>query len=267
MRDVAMMVGEVVYNPRFQLLTSMKKIAALTLVLASAATVAHAQSGYRFGLRVGGTYSTIGGKNADQVRGFTGSNDYKLGYNAGVSVQIPLSADGFWTIAPEVIYNRKGFERSYKLSDRNTLTNSGYAADVNKVSFEDKRVLSYIDLPIPVRINTAPGGSGLYFELGPQVGYMVASKQETTLTVKYDGNKSDMVTKSPSNKAKEDLASFDIGGVAGLGYQTEGGISIGVRYNQGLKTLFDTKNVSAKNEPKAFNRAFMVQVGYLLPTR
>ena len=245
----------------------MKKIAALTLALASAATVAHAQSGYRFGLRVGGTYSTIGGKDADQVRGFTGSNDYKLGYNAGVSVQIPLSSDGFWTLAPELLYNRKGFERSYKLSDRNTLTANNYASDVNKVSYENKRVLSYIDLPIPVRINTGAAGSGLYFELGPQVGYMVASKQETTTTIKYDGNKSDQVMKTGTDKSKEDLASFDIGGVAGLGYQTESGISIGVRYNQGLKTLFDTKNVSAKNEPKAFNRAFMLQVGYLLPTK
>ena len=261
------MASEVVVTRVFNFLTTMKKIAALTLVLASAATLAHAQSGPRYGVRFGGTYSTIGGKDANMVKGYSGELDYKLGYNAGISAQFPLSSDGFWTIAPELIYNRKGFERSYKLTDRNTLTANKYASDVNKVTYEDKRVLSYIDLPIPVRVNTAPGGSGLYFELGPQVGYMVASKQETTLTVKYDGNKSDMVTKSPENKAKEDLASFDIGGVAGLGYQTESGISVGVRYNQGLKTLFDTKNTAAKDEPKAFNRAFMVQVGYLLPTR
>lgn len=270
------MVGEVVCNPRFQLLTLMKKIAALTLALASAATVAHAQSGYRFGIRVGGTYSTIGGKNADQVQGFTGSNDYKIGYNAGVSVQIPLSSDGFWTIAPELIYNRKGFEQSYDLTsaaDINRATAAQIPASidrstVDKFSYENKRVLSYIDLPIPIRINTAPGGSGLYFELGPQVGYMVASKREITETTKFKSASTAAIKNmSAADKSKEDLASFDIGGVAGLGYQTEGGISIGLRYNQGLKTLIDTKNTSAKDEPKAFNRAFMVQVGYLLPTR
>lgn len=271
-----MTVGEVV-EPAFSIsLFYMKKIAALTLVLASAATVAHAQSGYRFGVRFGGTYSTIGGKNADQVQGFSGELDYKIGYNAGISLQIPLSSDGFWTIAPEAIYNRKGFERSYKLSDAATI-NSATASQipasvdrsqVDKFTFENKRVLSYIEVPIPVRINTAPGGSGLYFELGPQVGYMVASKRETTQTIKFkSASTSDIVTKSPSDKSKEDLASFDIGGVAGLGYQTAGGLSVGLRYNQGLKTLFDTKDVSAKNEPKAFNRAFMVQVGYLLPTK
>ncbi|WP_019948428.1 porin family protein [Hymenobacter aerophilus] len=252
----------------------MKKIAALTLMLASAASLAHAQSGPRYGIRFGGTYSTIGGKDADMVQGYSGELDYKLGYNAGISAQFPLSSDGFWTIAPELIYNRKGFERSFKVTNFGEAKNAALLpanvapGDVDKFTYEDKRVLSYIDLPLPVRVNTAPGGSGLYFELGPQVGYMVASKRETTSTVKFkSASTSDIETKSPSNKAKEDLASFDIGGVAGLGYQTESGISIGLRYNQGLKTLFDTKNVSAKNEPKAFNRAFMVQVGYLLPTR
>lgn len=243
----------------------MKKIALLSLALVSAASAAQAQSGPRLGIRVGGTLANIGGKDADQVNGYAGDLQYKLGYNAGISYQLPLSSDGFWTLAPELLYNRKGFERSYELKDRSTLTANGFAANVDKYKYQNKRVLSYIDLPIPVRINTAPGGSGLYFELGPQVGYMVASKQETETTVKYNDNTSDLNTKTGTSKEKEDLASFDIGGVAGLGYQTAGGFSIGVRYNQGFKTLFDTKNTSARNEPKAFNRAFTAQIGYLIP--
>lgn len=253
----------------------MKKVVIFSLALVSAASVARAQStnGVRIGLRVGGTLANIGGKDANRVGGYDGDLNYKLGYNAGLSFQIPLSSDGFWTLAPEVLYNRKGFENAYQITGADLQTSTAIPAGTNrtnleKFEYENKRVLSYIDVPIPVRVNTAPGGSGLYFELGPQIGYMVASKREITRTYKYSasaGAPSDAKVSEPANKAKEDLASIDIGGVAGLGYQTAGGFSVGVRYNQGFKTLFDTKNVSASNEPKAFNRAFMVQIGYLLP--
>ncbi|OUJ71623.1 porin family protein [Hymenobacter crusticola] len=245
----------------------MKKLALLTLGLATA-SLAHAQSGFRIGVRVGGTLSTIGGKNADQVAGPNGSADinYLPGFNAGLSFQLPLSSDGFWTLAPELLVNRKGFKRSYQITDRNTL-NTRFGAEgpsIDKFESEGKRNFTYIDLPIPVRINTAPGGSGLYFELGPQVGYMARSSQKFTETTKYNNGTKDKPS-SPGGDYKEDLSSFDIGGVAGLGYQTEGGLSLGVRYNQGFKTLFDTKDVSARYEPKAFNRQFTVQLGYLLP--
>ncbi|GGF05708.1 porin family protein [Hymenobacter cavernae] len=248
----------------------MKNIALIAVFAAASTSLAQAQSGPRLGIRVGGTLSTIGGKNADQVRGYSGDLNYKLGYNAGISYQLPLSSDGFWTLAPELMYNRKGFERSYEAKSNfttNADVDQSRSASLEKFKYENKRVLSYIDLPIPVRINTAPGGSGLYFELGPQVGYMVASKAETTKEYKYTATSgvADYKSESGADKAKEDLASFDIGAVAGLGYQTAGGFSIGVRYNQGLKTLFDTKDVSAKNEPKAFNRAFTAQVGFLVP--
>jgi len=246
----------------------MKKIALLLTLGVATASVAQAQSssGFRIGIRAGGTLSTIGGKNADQVGGPNSGADinYIPGFTAGLSFQLPLSSDGFWTLAPEVLVDRKGFKRSYTVSDRATLTSQGYATNVDKFQSEGKRILTYIDVPIPVRINTASGGSGLYFELGPQVGYMARSSQDFTETTKYNNGDKDKVS-NPAGDYKEDLSSFDIGGLAGIGYQTEGGLSLGVRYNQGFKTLFDTKDVSAKNEPKAFNRTFMVQVGYLLP--
>lgn len=238
----------------------MKKFALLLTLAAAGATAAHAQAptGMRLGVRVGGTLANIGGKDADKVQGvsITQDRDYKLGYNAGLSLQIPLSADGFWTLAPELLYNRKGFDRDYQITNQNTLASNNFPSDVTKYEFQEKRVLSYIDLPIPVRINTAPGGSGLYFELGPQVGYMVTSERKAKETTKYQDSSKDK-NATPTNRAKEDLQSFDIGGVAGLGYQTAGGFSVGVRYNQGFKSLLD--------DQKAFNRSFTAQVGYLLP--
>lgn len=68
----------------------MKKIAALTLGLVSAASLAHAQDagGFRIGLKAGATYSNISGDQASRIVGPNYSNDladYKLGYNAGRS--------------------------------------------------------------------------------------------------------------------------------------------------------------------------------------
>ena len=46
---------------------------------------------------------------------------------------------------------------------------------------------------------------------------------------------------------------------------TEGGVSLGLRYARGFNSLIDTKKPD--NEPKAFNNAFTLQLGYLIPTR
>ncbi|MBC8085473.1 MAG: PorT family protein [Hymenobacter sp.] len=250
----------------------MKTIAFIITLAVAGTSVAQAQflpSGWRLGLRGGATYAAIKGKDAEQIRGGTGKNDYKLGFNAGLSFQIPLSADGFWTLAPELLVNRKGYEREYETKDATNLalinaTGPTPSGTLEKYESKDRRSLTYIELPIPVRINTASGGSGLYFELGPQVGYMARSSRENKQVFKYTNENTEKL-RTDEGSAKEDLVSFDIGAIAGLGFQTESGFSLGVRYNQGLKTLFDTKDVSAKNEPRAFNQAYMAQIGYLLP--
>ncbi|HEX8350295.1 MAG TPA: porin family protein, partial [Hymenobacter sp.] len=198
----------------------MKKLALLLTFGLATVSFAQAQmlSGLRIGIRAGGTLSTIGGKDAAQIKGGVGSNDYKPGFNAGLSFQLPLSSDGFWTLAPELLVNRKGYERQYETSNSTYLTQINATGPnpnttLEKYKSEDRRVLTYIDLPIPVRINTAPGGSGLYFELGPQVGYMARSSRENVQTYKYVGDNVEK-NRTDNGDAKEDLASFDIGGVA-----------------------------------------------------
>jgi len=247
----------------------MKKYFALTLALASAATFAHAQDagGFRIGVKAGATYSNVSGDNVSQ---FTGPNyssdlgDYKLGYNAGVSLNIPLSSDGFFSIAPELLYNRKGYE--IKSTQKLNLP-----ANVSKIESEQQRVLHYVDLPILARINAG----GLFFELGPQVSYLFGSRVKNQTTTKYtDGTKDKTEDRSEfvdylggirGEKYKGDMSNVDISGVAGLGYMTEGGLSLGLRYARGFNSLIDTKDT--KNEPKAFNNAFTFQVGYLIPTK
>lgn len=244
---------------------TMKKYAALALSLATA-YAAHAQDagGFRLGVKVGGTYSNVSGDNVTQLTGTGYSSelgDYKFGYNAGISASIPITDDGFFSFAPELLYNRKGYEI--------TSTQKNVTGNIAKVETEQQRVLHYLDVPLLAKINAG----GLFFELGPQVSYLFGSKVKQQTTTKYtDGTKDktednsgfrDYTGVTRDEADKSDLSQFDISGVAGLGYQTEGGLSLGLRYARGFNSLIDTKD--ADNEPKAFNNAFTLQVGYLLP--
>lgn len=248
----------------------MKKTPLLAVALLSAAafsaTSAHAQgpTGFRLGLKAGATYSNVSGDNANQ---FAGSNydsslgSYKLGYNAGLTFNLPVSSDGFFSIAPELLYNRKGYEITSEQK-------SGLPSGVSKFETEQQRVLHYIDLPIMARINAG----GLFFEAGPQVSYLFGSRTKTQTTTKYtNGDKDKTEDRSEfvdylggirNEKYKGDLSNIDISAVAGLGYQTESGVSLGLRYARGFNSLIDTKDTD--NEPKVFNNAFTLQVGYLI---
>ncbi len=248
----------------------MKKFALLAAIGVAAVSAVHAQDagGFRIGVKVGGTYSNISGDNVNQITGAnysTDLGDYKLGYNAGIGASIPLTSDGFLSFAPELLYNRKGYEIKSKQT-------SGFSSpNIKSVEDEQQRVLHYLDVPLLARINAG----GLFFELGPQVSYLFGSKNKQQTTIKYsDGTKDktennggfrDYTGVSRDEAYKSDLAQFDISGVAGVGYMTESGVSLGLRYARGFNSLIDTKNQD--NEPKAFNNAFTLQLGYLIPTR
>ncbi|SFQ41618.1 porin family protein [Hymenobacter arizonensis] len=243
----------------------MKKIAVLGLSLLSV-SVAQAQDagGFRIGLKAGATYSNISGANVSQITGpnyDSGLGSYKLGYNGGIGLSIPISSDGFFSFAPELLYNRKGYEIKS--------TQKSVSGNISKVEFEQQRVLHYLDVPLLAKINAG----GLFFELGPQVSYLFGSKNKQQTTTKYTDGTKDKVEDNgsfqnysgafQSGSDKSDLAQFDISGVAGIGYQSEAGLSLGLRYARGFNSLIDSKNTD--NEPKAFNNAFTLQLGYLLP--
>lgn len=246
----------------------MKKVLTLTLAAAASVSLAHAQDagGFRIGVKAGATYSNISGDNVSQITGpnyDSSLGSYKLGYNAGLSFLIPLSSDGFFSLAPELLYNRKGYEIES--------TQKNVTGNISKIETEQQRVLHYLDVPVLARINAG----GMFFELGPQVSYLFGSRTKNQVTTKYtDGTKDKVEDRSEftdylggirKEKTKGDLSNVDISGVAGVGYMTESGLSIGLRYARGFNSLIDTKDTD--NEPKAFNNAFTLQVGYLIPTK
>ena len=128
----------------------MKKTILSLALLAGLTSVAHAQSGVKFGLRGGISANTLSGD--DDLPKFGNKIDsysYGLGGLGGVTANFGLS--DLISIQPELLYNLKGTQ----------INNS-----------KDRLDLHYLDLPILLRVNA----DGPYFEAGPQVGYLISAK-------------------------------------------------------------------------------------------
>lgn len=221
----------------------MKKSLLLLLAVFSF-TFANAQ-GFKFGVKGGGNYSSFSGGDKDAF----GEPDWKFGYHLGLTSLYELDSDGFLGIKPELYYITKGFQVNGEID----LTSLGGT----RTEFESKRNLGYISLPILLNINAG----GLFFELGPEFAYMVNSiNEQKTSEYSKNGDKIGQ-TKEEKVTSKEDLSSFDFGYVAGLGYMSDMGLSIGLRYNGGLMGIIDTKD--SDNEKGIKNSVFMVSVGYM----
>jgi len=123
----------------------MKKYLILFVFVLVATVSVQAQVG--LGLRLGANYSGFRG---DDV---VGDPDRLFGAHAGLTANLPISADNFFSIQPELLFSMKGAEY-----------------DNNKLR------LYYVDVPVLARINAAP----LYFEAGPQLSVRVGGESDLT---------------------------------------------------------------------------------------
>ncbi|MFC6221634.1 porin family protein [Hymenobacter artigasi] len=190
----------------------MKKVILSLAILAGVTSAAQAQS-TRFGVKAGANLASFSGDN---------SSNYKnlVGLSAGVMADFGFS--DLLSFHPELLYSQKGFK-----------------AESGGVSGQAR--LSYIDLPLLLRVNA----DGLFFEAGPQVGFLTSQKTEvagTTLSTSTDG-----------------LRKVDVGYIAGVGYQLSSGLEFGVRYNGGISDINDPSVTGDKQR----NSVFQFQVGYL----
>ncbi|MNQ60224.1 hypothetical protein D3C85_744960 [compost metagenome] len=80
---------------------------------------------------------------------------------------------------------------------------------------------------------------GLSVEAGPQIGFLLAAKNEKT-------------------DVKDSFNIFDFGVNFGLGYKLDNGLNFGARYNLGLTDINNLENSSSKNK----NSVFQISVGY-----
>ena len=193
----------------------MKKTFLTLALLAGLTGAAQAQrSDVSLGLKAGATYSGFMGAQA------TGYESI-FGFQAGAFANIGLT--DLFAFQPEILYSQKGAK----------FPTTGVTTRLN-----------YVDVPLAFHVNA----DGLFFEAGPQVGFLLAANDQSG-TVSVD--------------RKSRYNAFDFGYLAGLGYQRKTGLGIGLRYNGGFTNVekaFTLGSITAQNNIR--NSAFQLYLTY-----
>lgn len=185
----------------------------LGMALAAAAGSASAQD-IKLGLKIGPTLSSVVGKDSDPAR-------YRVGLNGGVTANFAFTE--LLSFQPEVLYSLKG-----------------YRYELNPIEGDVRH--HYVDVPLLVRLDA----DGPFFELGPQLGFLVKATQEPD--------------NAPAFERTNDYKQTDVGGIVGVGYQADNGLSLGLRYNAGFTDLIKGSGGNSGNVIR--NSAFQLQLGY-----
>ncbi|GAB3240844.1 hypothetical protein GCM10027346_35590 [Hymenobacter seoulensis] len=233
----------------------MKKLP-LVFAAALAATsfsAAHAQ-GVRLGLRAGANYSNLAGN----IRNESTYNN-KVGFLGGVMLNADITGDGFFSIQPELLYSQKGFDNK---PDEYSQTVGGLGYTFKR---EGQVNYNYLDLPVLLKVNTG----GFYVEAGPQVSYLLSSNNETK-TTRTNTVSGKVETFEDQNKSDvSGLNRTELGYAAGLGYQADNGLSLGLRYTGAFSDFVKSDNGSYFNGDlqNARHSAFQLSLGYLIPSK
>lgn len=169
-----------------------------------------------FGLKGGLNISNIHGSNESAYPNAKGKTSFHVGAFSQFSVT------DFFSVQPEVLYSRQGF---------NSSSNPGSAIKTGAIDTK----LDYINVPVLFSFQVL---DNISLQAGPMVGLLLTAKENDTETI------------------KEQYNSFDYGGAAGI----EGRLSIarlGVRYNYSIADIYKAPRVS----PEISNNALQVYVG------
>jgi|GEM_PF-315339 len=215
----------------------MKKLLLLAAAGLFSAASAQAQS-IKFGVKAGANLSNLSGDvvNQDQYKN-------RWGFQGGVMLNIGLLDKDFLSIQPEVLYSQMGF----KYADQSFTILGNNVRNTGNVRYD------YLQVPVLVKIKT----QGVFFELGPQYSYLLNISNNRQQTINGQVSNANSGTSDLSNVQRNEL-----GYVGGLGYQSEQGFLIGVRYN-GAFTDFSKDGYSNNDFRNARNSAFQGYVGFL----
>jgi hypothetical protein len=223
----------------------MKKTAFVAGALLVAATFAssavHAQ-GVRLGVKGGANLSNLSGDLTNEDR-----FENKFGFHGGLMLNVGLVGDGFLSLQPEVLYSQKGF----KYAD------SQFNIGGNTLKYEGDRTYNYIDVPVLVKINAG----GFFVEAGPQYSYLLKVKDDSKVSI--NGN---TATQRSGTSDLSNVNRNEIGYAAGLGFQSDAGLLLGLRYN-GSFTDFGKDGYQDNDLRNARNSVFQLSLGYLIPSK
>jgi hypothetical protein len=192
-------------------------IIAALLMCFSAASIA--QSPVSFGLRGGVNFQNLNGKNAT---GGNLDNKIKVGFNAGVTADIPVAAPDYF-VQTGLLFTTKGAKVE------------SVGGPANKVN------LNYLEIPITFLYKPVLGEGRLLLGVGPYLGFGIGGSADYG-DVDFDN----------------DLKRFDAGGNVLFGYQFTPNISAQLNAQLGLVNI--QKNTTGDETIK--NTGFGVSLGY-----
>ncbi|AYA38348.1 PorT family protein [Hymenobacter oligotrophus] len=215
----------------------MKHFFSLLTICTLLALTASAQ-GIRFGVKAGANYSNLAGDVVDEDR-----YENKFGVHGGLMLNVGLIDDGFLSLQPEVLFSQKGF----KYADREV------AIGNDRFRYTGKLTYNYLDVPVLLKINAG----GLFFEAGPQFGYLLSATDDVEVT-----RNGQTQTSSQNYSNLDNVKRTEVGYAAGLGFQAKSGPMIGLRYN-GALTDFADDGYQGDEFRNARNSVFLLSVGFL----
>ncbi|MBJ6109076.1 PorT family protein [Hymenobacter sp. BT523] len=230
----------------------MKNTAIVAAALLATAAVSSAQAqDVRFGLRAGANYSNLAG----DIKNESTYNN-KAGFLGGVMVNVPVLADGFLSVQPEILYSQKGFEN--KPTEYTNLLGAKQKREGN-VNY------NYLDVPVLLKINAG----GFIVEAGPQYSYLISSNNETKYTTTPALGGTPTVTETQNKNDVSGLNRNELGYLAGVGYQADNGLSLSVRYTGAFSDFVKSDNNTYFNGDlnNARHSAFQLSLGYLIPSK
>lgn len=196
-------------------------IASALVVLATGAAHAQGGPGASFGLKGGASLTSFTGNGTEDAK-------YLWGFHAGVLAN--FAVNDVFSVQPEVLYSMKGAKGQ---------------ETIQGVTIQESIRLHYIDVPLLAHLNAG----GLFFEVGPQIGFAVAANAHAEATG-YGSQDQDI---------KDQVNTVDFGYAGGLGYQLANGPGIGLRYNGGFTNVDKSNNSSSSTR----NSAFQLYVTYM----
>ncbi|RYU83807.1 porin family protein [Hymenobacter persicinus] len=188
----------------------MKKISILAALLGALSLTAQAQ--IKLGVKAGGSLTNFAGK--------PNGSGYLVGAHGGLVSNLLLN--DFLSLQGEALVSMKGDE-------------------FKNVTNAPKTRLLYADVPLLLKVYA----DGLFFEGGPQVGFLLSAKQGN------EGSSTDL---------NKQFRAVDFGYVAGLGYQWTSGPNLGLRYNGSILTANDPAYAGPST---GRNQAFQLYAGYI----
>lgn len=225
----------------------MKKIIFPLALLVGAAGAAHAQTGIKYGVKGGFNLSSYtGGGNIGTDTGFKPGFSAGVLVNAGVSDNISIQLEG--------VYSQKG---AFINSVNYTVGTTNYP------NYQYRSTLSYIDVPLLLKVNTGQDGKGFFFELGPQAAFAVGLRE----FLRPQGDKAGSPNEVTLSNNVDRLVPVGIGYVGGIGYQITSGLGIDARYqgsfNNVYKDGFGTGSSQLPGNNNFHNGVFQLQAHYL----